>query len=111
GRQTATSLGVRYRREVLIVLLLVAVLISVSTTLVGPMTFFGFLVAMLTYQIVGCHEHRLTLPMVAAVAVATLSVAYFVLRHVFYAAGLISVLIELGGGVVFLIYLLRKGLR
>lgn len=111
GREIATGLGVRYQRQVMYVLVLVAVLISVSTTLVGPMTFFGFLVAMLTYQIVGSSAHGRTLPMVTAVSVATLLVAYFILRHVFYAQGLVSVIIELVGGLVFLIYLLRKGLR
>ncbi len=111
GREISTGLGVRYQREVIIVLVLVSVLIAVSTTLVGPMTFFGFLVAMLTYQVVGTSAHARTLPMVAAIAVATLLLAYFVLRHVFYAQGLISVIIELAGGLVFLIYLLRKGLR
>lgn len=111
GRETATSLGVRHQREVMLTLVLVAVLISVSTSMVGPMTFFGFVVAMLTYQIVGSSDHARTLPMVVAVAAATLLGAYFVLRHVFYAAGLISVIIELCGGLVFLLYLLRKGLR
>lgn len=111
GRETATSLGVRHQREVMLTLVLVAVLISVSTSMVGPMTFFGFVVAMLTYQLVGSSEHARTLPMVVAVAAATLLGAYFVLRHVFYAAGLISVIIELCGGLVFLLYLLRKGLR
>nr|WP_286185812.1 iron chelate uptake ABC transporter family permease subunit [Sphaerisporangium cinnabarinum] len=111
GRETATSLGVRHQREVMLALFLVAVLVSVSTSLVGPMTFFGFVVAMLTYQVVGTSRHSRTLPMVVAVACATLLLAYFVLRHVFYAAGLVSVIIELGGGLVFLVYLLRKGLR
>ena len=111
GKEIATGLGVRYQRHVMFVLVVVAVLISVSTTLVGPMTFFGFLVAMLTYQLVGSTSHARTLPMVSAVAVATLLVAYFVLRHVFYTQGLISVIIELAGGVAFLVYLLRKGLR
>lgn len=111
GRETATSLGVHHQREVLIVLLMVAVLISVSTSLVGPMTFFGFVAALLTYQIVGSSQHSLTLPMAWAVATATLLGAYFILRHVFYAAGLITVIIEFGGGIVFLVYLLRKGLR
>lgn len=111
GREVSTGLGVRYQRQVMFVLVNVAVLIAVSTALVGPMTFFGFLVAMLTYQIVGSSKHVRTLPMVAAVAVATLLVAYFVLRHVFAAHGLISVVIELVGGVTFLVYLLRKGLR
>ncbi|PZR55347.1 enterobactin ABC transporter permease [Xylanimonas oleitrophica] len=111
GRETATSLGVPYRREVLVTLTVVSVLVSVSTSLIGPMTFFGFLVAMLTYQIVGSSRHSLTLPMVCAVGTATLLGAYFVLRHVFYASGLVTVIIELGGGLVFLVYLLRKGLR
>lgn len=111
GRETATSLGVRHQREVVLVLVLVAVLVSVSTSMVGPMTFFGFVVAMLTYQVVGDSRHARTLPMVVAVACATLLLAYLVLRHVFYAAGLVSVVIELGGGLVFLLYLLRKGLR
>ncbi|WP_207782236.1 iron chelate uptake ABC transporter family permease subunit [Phytoactinopolyspora limicola] len=111
GREVATGLGVRYQREVMLVLVMVAVLISVSTSLTGPMTFFGFLVAMLTYQLVGTSSHQWTLPMVAALSVATLLSAYFVLRHVFYAQGLISVIIELVGGLAFLVYLLRKGLR
>jgi iron complex transport system permease protein len=111
GRETATSLGVRHQREVMLTLVLVAVLISVSTSMAGPMTFFGFVVAMLTYQVVGDSRHSRTLPMVVAVACATLLTAYFVLRHVFYAAGLVSVIIELGGGLVFLVHLLRKGLR
>jgi iron complex transport system permease protein len=95
----------------MLTLVLVAVLISVSTSMAGPMTFFGFVVAMLTYQVVGDSRHSRTLPMVVAVACATLLTAYFVLRHVFYAAGLVSVIIELGGGLVFLVHLLRKGLR
>ncbi|MDF2917932.1 MAG: enterobactin transporter permease, partial [Microbacterium sp.] len=50
GRDVATNLGLAYKREVTVLLILVAVLISVSTTLVGPMTFFGFIVATLAYQ-------------------------------------------------------------
>jgi iron complex transport system permease protein len=36
-------------------------------------------------------------------------VGYFVLRHVFYAAGMLSIIIEFAGGLFFLVYLLRKG--
>lgn len=111
GRETSTNLGLRYQREVLLVLVLVAVLISVSTSLVGPMTFFGFVVATLTYQVLASNEHSRMLPMVALLATAVLLGAYFVLRHVFYAGGMISVIIELVGGLVFLVHLLRKGLR
>ena len=40
---------------------------------------------------------------------ATLLGGYAVLKHVFYAAGMLSIIIEFVGGVFFLVYLLRKG--
>ena len=40
---------------------------------------------------------------------AILSTAYFVLRHVFYAQGAVTVIIELVGGIVFLFVVMRKG--
>ena len=42
GRELATSIGIDHRRELTIMLALVALLVSFSTALVGPMTFFGF---------------------------------------------------------------------
>jgi iron complex transport system permease protein len=109
GREASINLGVSYRREVTVILVLVAVLISVSTTLVGPMTFFGFLVATLAYQLAGSAQHRIVLPFAVLLGMAILLVGYFVLRHVFYAAGMLSVIIEFVGGVFFLVFLLRKG--
>lgn len=109
GRETATNLGLHFKREVTGLLVLTAVLISVSTTLVGPMTFFGFIVATLSYQLAGSAQHRHVLPFAFLLGVVTLLGGYFVLRHVFYAAGLLSVIIEFAGGLFFLIYLLRKG--
>lgn len=109
GRDTATNLGLNYRREVLTILVLVAVLISISTTLVGPLTFFGFIVATLSYQLAGSQAHRHLLPFAALAGIATMLGAYFILSHVFRAAGLITVIIEFVGGVLFVIVLLRKG--
>lgn len=109
GRDTATSLGVSYKRQVTLMLVLIAVLISISTTMVGPMTFFGFIVATLAYQLSGSSRHAVTLPFATLLGMATLLVGYFVLRHVFYAAGMLTVIIEFAGGLFFIIYLLRKG--
>ncbi|MBM7327856.1 iron chelate uptake ABC transporter family permease subunit, partial [Agrobacterium sp. S2] len=47
GRATAISLGVEYKYTVTIILVLVSVLVAVSTALVGPVMFFGLLVAAL----------------------------------------------------------------
>ncbi|SDQ26981.1 iron complex transport system permease protein [Microbacterium sp. cf332] len=109
GRDVSTNLGISYKREVTVLLILVAVLISVSTTLVGPMTFFGFIVATLSYQLAGSSRHAVILPFAALLGMATLLGGYFVLRHVFYAAGMLTVIIEFVGGLFFIVYLLRKG--
>lgn len=111
GRDVAVSLGVSYRREVVTTLILVAVLVSVSATMVGPMTFYGFLVATLAYQFARGDSHGHTLPLAIGIALATLLGATFILRHVFSAAGLVTVIIEFVGGLLFLLVLLRKGLR
>ena len=38
-----------------------------------------------------------------------LSAAYFVMNHVFYGSGVVSIIIELVGGTLFLIVILKKG--
>lgn len=109
GRDTAIGLGVDHRRNSLVILMLTAVLMAVSTSLVGPMSFLGFLVAMTAYQLSDTHEHRFVLPMAWLVGVVILGDAYFTLRHIFYATGSVGIIIEAVGGTFFLIHLLRKG--
>jgi len=87
---------------------LVAVLMSISTSLVGPLTFFGFLVAILSYQAAPTYDHRYIFPMAFAIGFAIMTTAYFLLYHVFHAQTVVSVIIELFGGLTFLIVLLRK---
>ncbi|QIM17544.1 iron chelate uptake ABC transporter family permease subunit [Leucobacter coleopterorum] len=111
GRDVAIGLGVNYRREVRTILILVAVLVSVAVTMVGPMTFFGFLVATLTYQLARGDSHAETIPLAISIGLATLLGATFVLKHVFAAAGLVTVIIEFAGGLLFFVVLLRKGMR
>lgn len=109
GPDAARSLGLDHRRELFVVLFLVAVLMATSTALVGPMTFLGFLVATLAYQFADTHDHRLIFPVAVLTAFTVLAGAYFVMKNIFYAQGMVSILIELVGGTVFLIVILRKG--
>lgn len=111
GRDVSVGLGVNYRREVVVVLVLVSVLVSVSATMVGPMTFYGFLVATLAYQFSRGDSHAEIVPLAIGIGLVTLLGATLVLKHVFAAAGLVTVIIEFAGGLLFLIVLLRKGLR
>ncbi|WP_218221999.1 iron chelate uptake ABC transporter family permease subunit [Nesterenkonia sp. Act20] len=109
GRNTADNLGVNHKREVMFILLLVSVLMAMSTSLVGPMTFLGFLVATLAYQFADTYSHRMLFPMAMLIGYTVLAGAFFIMRHVFYAEGAVTLIIELLGGIVFLIVLMRKG--
>ena len=108
GRDVCINVGVDHGRQTIYSLVLVSVLMAVSTALVGPMTFFGFLVATLTYQLAGTHDHRRLLPLGALTGFVVLAGAYFVMNHVFYAQGVVSIIIELVGGTVFLVVIMRK---
>lgn len=109
GADVSTNLGLRHRGELMTTLLLVSVLMAMTTALVGPMTFLGFLVATLAYALLDTYDHRIVLPVAALGGYAVLASAYFVLRHVFYAGGAVTVVIELVGGVLFLIVVMKKG--
>lgn len=109
GRPVAVGLGSPHQRDTILTLVMVSVMMAVSTSLIGPMTFFGFLVAMLTYQLAGTFSHRLMLPLAGLIGFVVLSGAYFVMKHVFYAQGAVGIIVEIVGGTFFLVYLLRKG--
>jgi len=109
GSGPSTALGVNHKFGIIYALILVSVLMSVSTALVGPLTFYGFLVATLTYQAAPTYDHRYIFPMSLAIGFLILTGAYFFMYHVFRAQGVVSVIIEMFGGIVFLVVLLRKG--
>lgn len=110
GRDSAIALGVDHRRLTLGLLVLVVVLVATSTALVGPITFFGLLVANLAYSLSGSHRHAVTLPTAALLAVVTLVGGQVVLEHLLDQATVLSVVIEFIGGIVF-IALLVAGAR
>ncbi|MDN5821199.1 MAG: iron chelate uptake ABC transporter family permease subunit [Brachybacterium sp.] len=109
GRDVCINVGVDHGRQTIFMLVLVSVLMAVSTALVGPMTFFGFLVATLTFQLAGTHDHRRLLPVGVLTGFVVLAGAYFIMNHVFAAQGVVSIIIELVGGTVFLVVIMRRG--
>jgi iron complex transport system permease protein len=109
GRDASISLGVNHKVNAIYTLVLVSILMATTTALVGPMTFLGFLVATLAYQFADTYDHRYLFPMAAVTGFTVLTGAYFIMRHVFYAQGVVTIIIELVGGSVFLYVILRKG--
>ncbi len=109
GRDATTNLGLNHRRELIVTLFLVSVLMAMTTALVGPMTFLGFLVATLAYSFTDTYDHRYIFPASFLIGYSVLASAYFVLRHVFYAGGVVTIVVELVGGIAFLVVVMRKG--
>ncbi|NLC41395.1 MAG: iron chelate uptake ABC transporter family permease subunit [Erysipelothrix sp.] len=109
GKDVSTNLGMDYQKGLIFTLILVSILMSISTALVGPMTFFGFLVATLTYQLTPTFNHKYLFMMAIALGFLVLTGAYFLMYHVFNAQGVVSVIIELIGGGAFLILIFKKG--
>jgi len=108
GRDTAINLGVDHRRRVVVILALVSVLVAVSTALVGPITFFGLLVASLAHGLLRSSRHRYLLPAAVLLAVICLVGGQTVLERVFAFDTALSIIIEFVGGLVF-IYLVIRG--
>ncbi|WP_084789357.1 iron chelate uptake ABC transporter family permease subunit [Saccharomonospora iraqiensis] len=111
GRDTAVGLGVDHRRVVHRSLMLVAVLVSVSTALVGPITFLGVLVANLARQLTGTFRHATVVPAAAAVSVITLAGGQLLLEQVFDMDTVLSVIINFVGGIYFIALLVRESTR
>jgi iron complex transport system permease protein len=109
GKDVSTSLGVNHQFGVIFALILVSILMAISTALVGPLTFYGFLVATLSYQAAATYDHRYIFPMALAIGFLIITGAYFLMYHVFNAQGVVSIIIEMFGGLIFLIAILRKG--
>jgi iron complex transport system permease protein len=111
GRDTAINLGVEYKRTVVIILVMVSVLVSVSTALVGPITFFGLLVASLAHGLVGTSKHKYILPAAALLGVIALVGGQTVFERVFEFDTALSIIVEFLGGLVFIILILRGAAR
>ncbi|MCD7060803.1 iron chelate uptake ABC transporter family permease subunit [Pelagibacterium xiamenense] len=111
GRENAINLGVDYNRVVRLILILVAILVSVSTALVGPVTFFGLLVANLAYIMIGSARHRHVIPAAALLAFICLVGGQMLLERVFAFNTALSIIIEFLGGVVFILLILRGAAR
>ena len=111
GPDTATALGVDHRRVSRRIIVLVTVLVSVSTALVGPILFLGLLVAHLAYWAARTDRHVVTVPMAALVAMVVLVGGQTLLAHALGNETVLSVVIEFLGGLALIVLLIRSGRR
>lgn len=108
GRPVAIGLGLDHDRLVRVALVLVAVLVSASTALVGPVAFFGLLVASLAHAVLRTPHHAWLLPGAALIGAAILIGGQTLFERGLGMQATLSVVIEFAGGLVFLALLLGR---
>lgn len=107
GRDTAINLGVEYDALVKKMLIIASILIAVSTALVGPITFFGLIVANLSYQYFATYKHSILITGATLFSIFALVGGQWVVERIFTFSTTLSVIINFIGGIYF-IYLLLK---
>lgn len=107
GKEHAVNLGVPYDYVVKRLLLIVVVFISISTALVGPITFLGLLVANVAYEFMKTFRHKPLITAAVLISIIALIGGQVLVERVFTFSTTLSVIVNFVGGVYF-IYLLLK---
>ena len=108
GKEHAISLGVNHGRLSKLFLVVIAVLVAVSTALVGPITFLGVLITNLTYQLVHTYKHRYLVPICMLVTLITIVLGQYVISRIMNFSANLVVIINFVGGVYFIWLLLKE---
>ncbi|MFD2115692.1 iron chelate uptake ABC transporter family permease subunit [Paenibacillus yanchengensis] len=108
GKEQAVNLGVPYDKVVKNMLIVIAILISISTALVGPITFLGLLVVNLAYQFMKTYRHTFLIPGSMLLSILALVGGQFIVERVFVFETTVSVIINFIGGAYFLYLLLKE---
>jgi iron complex transport system permease protein len=108
GREHAVNLGIDYDGVVKRLLIIIAILVSVATALVGPITFLGLLVANVAHEFLKTHQHKYLITGSILISIIALLGGQFIVEKVFTFSTTLSVIINFIGGVYFIYLLLRE---
>ena len=109
GRENAINLGVDYDKVVKKMLIVISILVSISTALVGPITFLGLLVVNITRGLLNTYKHKYLIPGSMLISSITLVGGQLIAERVMNFSTPISVVINFVGGIYFIHILLREG--
>lgn len=108
GQEHAVSLGVNYHRIVLKQLLIISILVSISTVLVGPITFLGIIIVSLGRKMIKDYRHSYRIIATVLIGSIALSVGLLIVERVLHFTTTISVIINFVGGIYFLWLLIKE---
>jgi iron complex transport system permease protein len=107
GREHSINLGIDYDKVIKKMLVIVSILVSLSTALVGPITFLGLLVVNLSREFLKTFKHKDLIIGSTLISIVALVGGQLLVERVFNFGTPISVIINFVGGFYF-IYLLLK---
>lgn len=110
GRDQAITLGVDYAKLSKRLLLVVALLTSVATALIGPVMFLGLLVMNLTFEFMQHQRYQTLMPACILITLSALLGGQFLISQVLNFSTTITVVINFVGGIYFIYLLLRRNL-
>lgn len=108
GKDLSINLGINYQKISKHLMIIIAILTSISTALVGPITFLGLLVVNITYELFKTAKHSILLLACILISILALLGGVFFVSRIFDYNITISVIINFLGGIYF-IYLVLKG--
>lgn len=108
GRDQAINLGIDYDKLVRKLFVVVAIFISISTALVGPITFLGLLVVNLSRQMIKSYKHKYLMTISILLSVFILVFGQLLAERIFNFSTPVSVIINLIGGIYFMYLLLKE---
>ncbi len=107
-QDNAKSLGVDVPKVTRNVFIISAVLIAISTALVGPIMFFGLLVTNLSREMFRSYQHKTLLVGCSFLSISSLLAGQWIIENVFSFETTLSVVINFIGGAYFLYLLLKN---
>lgn len=108
GKDYAIGLGIDYAKFSRHILICCALLVSVSTALVGPILFLGLLACAIANSLSPRVHHRDRIPFVVLIAAITLVLGQTVFEQILNMQGVLSVVVEFLGGLIFIYLIIRK---
>ncbi|RGY40151.1 iron chelate uptake ABC transporter family permease subunit [Enterococcus avium] len=102
GDDQATNLGIPLKKFQILILFLVSLLTGTATALVGPITFLGFIVANISYQLMPTYRHSYLFPTAVLLGIIFLVGSQFLVEQVFQLKTTVSVVIQFVGGLYFI---------
>lgn len=108
GRAHAINLGLNYNALVKKFMLAIALLVSVATALVGPITFLGILITNLTYELFNTRKHQNMVWLCSLLSCLFIIAGQFMVEHVFNFSTTVSIVINFIGGIYFMYVILKS---